>query len=241
MLQNKKDKAFCTDVVWEGRADCRHCHIRDQVLFANVPDEILDNILTPIDNFTYPNKAVLYQMNDENRGIFTVRSGLVKLIKLLPNGTERVVRLLRAGDIAGLECLLGHPYHHTAVAIHVTNVCIIPLRVIRDIERQDPHLHEALISKWQRTVEDADHFIACFSTGSAQARIARLLLSLCADSLDHYCVSLGREDMGAILGITPETTARVIANLKREGILDERNGYFRCNNKQTLQQLSDDA
>jgi CRP-like cAMP-binding protein len=240
-MQTSKAKALCTDAVWVGRADCRHCKIRDQVLFANVPDDVLDNILTPIDNYTYPNKAVLYEVGYEDRGIFTIRSGMVKLIKLLPNGTERVVRLLRAGDVAGLEVLLGNSYSHKAVVTHTANVCNIPVKVIHDIERQDPDLHDELIARWQRTVDDADHFIACFSTGSAQARIARLLLKLCADSRDNFCVSLSREDMGAILGITSETTARVVANLKREGVLDERNGYFRCNSKETLKNFSDDT
>ena len=39
---------------------------------------------------------------------------MVKLVRDLVDGTERVVRLLKAGDVAGLEVAIGSRYKHTA-------------------------------------------------------------------------------------------------------------------------------
>jgi CRP-like cAMP-binding protein len=37
-----------------------------------------------------------------------------------------------------------------------------------------------------------------------------------------------RKDMGAMLGITTESASRVVAELKRAGVLSERTGSFHC-------------
>jgi hypothetical protein len=43
------------------------------------------------------------------------------------------------------------------------------------------------------------------------------------------CPAIGREDMGALLGITTETASRVIAEFKRGGFLrEEARSVWRC-------------
>ncbi|MEA3291845.1 MAG: helix-turn-helix domain-containing protein, partial [Pseudomonadota bacterium] len=52
------------------------------------------------------------------------------------------------------------------------------------------------------------------------ARVARLLLrQVCGG--DSVCRLFGREDMGAMLGITTETASRIVADFKRKGLLVE--------------------
>ena len=58
----------------------------------------------PIDQLQYPAGATIYQAGDEGTSLFTVRTGLVKLSHYLPDGSQRIVRLLRKTDVLGLEC-----------------------------------------------------------------------------------------------------------------------------------------
>ena len=71
--------------------------------------------------------------------MLTIRSGLVKLTQILPDGTQRIVRLQGATDILGLEALLDQTYQHTATALQPTEVCRIPVETVRGLSRNDPN------------------------------------------------------------------------------------------------------
>jgi CRP/FNR family transcriptional regulator, anaerobic regulatory protein len=213
-------KPKCTDQLWEGRADCAHCAIRNDVLFADIPEEDLDHLVSPIRNLNYAANTVLYHAGEKNEAVYTIRQGLIKLVQHLPNGSARTVRLLGQNDVVGLEGLLAEPYHHTAIALQDVKLCKIPIAVIVALEKNHPELSHQLMLHWQRNVDLADQFITEFSTGTAESRIARLLLSLGSPS-NGYCFNhIGREDIAAILGITTETASRIMADLKRRNIIN---------------------
>jgi len=209
----------CTNVEWIGRAKCAVCEVRNFVLFSGLSNRELDAILQPIDNLHVPQHAVLYDQADEAPNLYTVRSGLIKLRVGLHNGGQRIVRLLRQGDVAGMETLVGEPYHHSAVALLDTDVCRIPREVVLLLDKTSPSVHKALLQRWQHLIDQADHFIVALSTGPAEARMARLLLTLGCHSPHPENLLPSREDMGALLGLTTETASRVIAEFKRRGLI----------------------
>jgi CRP-like cAMP-binding protein len=223
-------KPNCTNPEWIGRSKCVACDVRNFVLFAGLSVNELNTILQPIDNLHVPQHSALYEQGEPAPHLFTVRSGLVKLKVDLPNGGQRIVRLLRPGDVAGMETLVGERYHHTAIALHDADVCRIPREVVLHLDRTSPAVHQALLQRWQRSVDQADHFITALSTGPAESRMARLLLTLgCANAGVEF-VMPGREDMGALLGITTETASRIMAEFRRRGLVHmEKGTYVDCN------------
>jgi CRP-like cAMP-binding protein len=211
-------KSNCTNPEWIGRAKCAACEVRKFVLFSGLSPHELDSILYPIDNIHAPQHAVLYEEGAAAPCVYTLRSGLIKLKLDLPNGGQRIVRLLRTGDVAGMETLVGERYHHTAVALQDTDVCRIPREVVLQLDQTNPGVHQALLQRWQKLVDQADHFIVALSTGPAEARMARLLITLgCTGEQPEAMPS--REDMGALLGITTETASRIMAEFKRRGLV----------------------
>jgi CRP-like cAMP-binding protein len=209
----------CTNVEWVGRSKCAACEVRNFVLFSGLSKGELDAILQPIDNLRVPQHAVLYAQAEEAPNLYTLRSGLIKLRVDLPNGGQRIVRLLRQGDVAGMETLVGDPYHHTAVALLDTDVCRIPREVVLLLDKTSPSVHKALLQRWQHLIDQADHFIVALSTGPAESRMARLLLTLGCHGPHPETLLPSREDMGALLGLTTETASRVIADFKRRGLI----------------------
>lgn len=212
---------------WRGLANCKGCGIRESALFADLTEADFGLIHLPIDEIVMAPGSALYHVGDDPAALYTVRSGLIKLVQYLPNGGQRIVRLLRAGDTAGLEAALGEPYRHTAIAVHPVLACRIPRAVIQRLSDETVHLHQQLLRRWHRAVERADAFLVELGTGSARARVARLVLTLVDDGGE--CDFFGREDVGAVLGITTETASRIVAEFKRQGLLDEtRPNHFRC-------------
>lgn len=228
-----KRKAICTDPSWSGRAHCSRCAIRNRVLFADLPVEALNDALLVIDDLVYAPNHLLYRMDDHGHAVYTVRRGLVKLVRYLPDGTERIVRLVKPGDIAGLETLINAPYKHTAITLNEVAVCRIPLSVVEHLDLHAPHLAQQLMLRWQGAIDDADRSVVEFSTGMAETRIANLLLYLSSLNDDGSGFELSRHDMGSLLGITTETASRVIADFKRRGLVTElpNENAFRCDEK----------
>jgi len=145
---------------------CELCSMRAAVLFAGVEQEVLRRIQHDIEERRVPRGATLYRMEEPGRAIFTVRQGLVKLLQYLPDGGERIVRLVRATDVTGLEALVGQPYQHDAVVEQEAVVCRIPLDVIQRMEGESPQLYRELMRRWQQALSEADAWLTELGTGS---------------------------------------------------------------------------
>jgi CRP-like cAMP-binding protein len=223
-MKNKSDKAVCLDVEWIGHPKCSNCAVRNSVLFSNIADDMLNRYLLSIDNFHFQPHSHLYEYGNEGSDIFTIRSGIVKLEQTMPNGTMRVVRLLHAGDVVGMETLVGDSYHHNAVALNEVDACRIPVHVMHNLEKQSPELHMQLMQHWQKSLNEADEFILQLSTGRSVARLARLLLKLSTFMGNEPFIAPSREDIGAMLAVTTETASRMMAEFKRQGWLREVHG-----------------
>jgi len=231
-------KPNCTNPEWIGRAKCAVCDVRNFVLFSGLSTHELDTILQPIDNLHVPKNAVLYEQDAAAPSIYTLRHGLIKLKVDLPNGGQRIVRLLRPGDVAGMETLVGERYHHTAIALQDSDVCRIPREVVMRLDQTSSSVHQALLQRWQHTIDQADHFIVALSTGPAEARMARLLISLGCAGAHPEAAMPSREDMGALLGITTETASRVIAEFRRRGLIHIEKGECIDYDRAALTQLA---
>ncbi len=209
-----------TESAWRGTSDCRNCGIREVALFADLTEADFSSIHAPIDDLEFQIGASLYQEGQRALGVFTVRTGVVKLIRITNDGRKRIVRILRPGDVAGLEALATNRYDSEAVALTQVSVCRIPLEVIHTLSRTSHSLHRNLLQKWQRALKEADDWLADLNFGTASQRVAGLVLKMRHTSDPTTCTLFSREDMGAMLDLKFETVSREIGKLLRAGILE---------------------
>jgi CRP-like cAMP-binding protein len=180
-----------------------------------------DQIIIPINRAIVPAGTVLYSESESANAIYTVRWGLVKLVKQSPEGTARIVRLLGTGAAVGLEALKEGVYWHTAVAVQETALCRVPFKVIDRLQTRNAQLADRLIVQWERYLEYADRWITELSTGPVKARVHRLIGILveinnsAAGEIEIPSV----EDLAATLGASVEAVSRTMAELKRAKVL----------------------
>lgn len=210
------------EAVGPDKTQCKDCGVRDLVLFADLSETDFSLIHLPINTLSIAPGESLYSAGADGDALFTVRSGLLKLVQYLPDGMQRTVRLLRHGDTAGLEVTLGQPYEHAAIALRPTSLCRIPRGVVERLFERTPRLQRQLMRRWHGALRQADGWLTELSTGRAPQRLARLLLDLMEP--DGRMTLLSREDMGAILGITPEHASRTVAELRKAGAIGDISG-----------------
>lgn len=204
---------------WRGTSDCLSCSFRSVALFADLTEEDFANIHAPIDDLFYRAQSTLFREDERALGVFTIRNGMVKLVRTTGDGRSRIVRVLRQGEALGLEALATGSYDHHAIALLDTTLCRIPLSVIHALSQNSKNLHKPLMQKWHQALRQADDWLADLNFGSARQRVANLALQM-RDPLQTGQVQLfSREDMGAILNLQQETVSRELRTLVREGVL----------------------
>ncbi len=191
---------------WRGTSDCRNCGIRELVLFANLNEQDFALIHAPIDDLELIPGAALYAEGTQVQGVFTLRSGMIKLVRSTLDGRQRIVRVLRSGDVIGLEALATSQYNSDAVALTPATVCRIPLSVIQKLSTDSPRLLAQLMSD--------------LNFGTARQRVGNLVLKMRNHDNSDVSMLFSREDMGAMLDLKLETVSREISRLVREGTIE---------------------
>ena len=209
-----------TESAWRGTADCRTCGIRDMVLFADLKEEDFNLIHAPIDDLEYAVGQPLVRMGETATSLYTLRSGVIKLVRNTVDGRQRIVRVLRSGDVVGLEALMGPSYDSDAIALTPIKVCRLPLQVIQRLNRETPRLHQRLLEQWHRSLKAADDWLAELNFGSARQRLAALILTMRSEHDPSVCTLFSREDMGAMLDLKLETVSRTLSAIAREGLIE---------------------
>lgn len=193
------------------------------MLFSGLENSDFDHILEPINNLRYAAKTAFYRQADQGSTVYSIREGLIKLTQSLPDGSERIVRLLGPGALVGLEALLDQPYRHTAIALQDVDACRITTATLEHLEREKPWLSEKIMSHWEHHLKLADRWIGELSSGTVRARTLRLLellLELSGEGNDTVRF-FGYEDMASMIGTSRETFSRTVGELKNEGIVME--------------------
>lgn len=229
--------AIHTDSAWRGTSDCRHCCIRDRGLFADLHDEDFELIHAPIDDLSFTAGQPVVRRGETATSLYTLRSGMVKLVRNSLDGRQRIVRVLRAGDVVGLEALMGPTYDADAVALSTVQVCRLPLQVIQRLNRETPRLHQRLLEKWHRSLKEADDWLAELNFGNARQRVAGLILKMRSGPDSAVTTLFSREDMGAMLDLKLETVSRTLSAFEREGLitpLDKQGRTYRVTDPERL-------
>ena len=227
-----------SESAWRGTSDCRNCGIRDMVLFADLNEEDFNHIHAPIDDFAHSLGQVLYEASDKALGVFTLRSGMLKLVRVTADGRERVVRVLFPGDVVGLEALATGHYDSQAVALSEVSLCRIPLDVIYQLGANSPRLHRKLMEKWQSALKQADDWLAELNFGSARQRVHHFIRKMHEVSGDGTATLFGRDDMGAMMDLKLETVSREVTALVRAGVmqpLDKHGRHYQVLQPELLQ------
>jgi CRP/FNR family transcriptional regulator len=176
----------------------------------------------------------IYDSGDTIEALYVVRDGRIKLLNYLENGRARIIRLHSRGAIVGLNGLIEDCHTHSAEAANDVEAYRIPLQMIRSIRDDDAETYSHLLEYWHQYLDMADKWITDFSTGGIRGRVARLLQFLIdTDEATGSCslTLIKVEEMADILGVTPESVSRTMAEMKRSGILesDEKSPeQYRC-------------
>lgn len=169
----------------------------------------------------YSAGQVIHDSGGGGTMVLFVTTGLVKCVRYLPNGEQRILRIAKPGDLIGIELLWEAAYRHRTYALMETEVFRIPSQRLKSLAQADPDFCHWLGGRWLRVLSESERWILDFATGTLQGKVARLIIYLMDGSPggQREVVLLKRNDMAAILGVASESVCRILGDFQRRGVL----------------------
>ena len=221
---------------------CKTCSVRSVALFKDLNPAVFEKFHASIRDIQIGKGESLYTIGQAGERVFTIREGIVKLVQYLPDGSQRIVRLLKQGDLAGIEATSGSDYQHDAIALTRSESCAIPVSTVEFLASEQPQLHKTLLTKWHDALSTSDSWLTRLSTGPSRYRVIRLLIWLAENTHEKAFYLPGREDIGHMLALTTETVSRTIADLRRDKYIElVRSDYARADVKKLKAIVKDEA
>lgn len=218
--------------------ECVLCEAR---LYRGLSAEQVCQIRGMLGKQDYRAHAVLFREGEPCRHLYVLRRGQVKLTTALADGREQILGIRVAGQLLGFETLDDEFYPYTAVALTPVDACRITHKDMLRILEQDPAVALRVIRRLNRELERAQARIRDLGLKKAHERVASFILSLAPEGSEAppaLPLVLSRQEMADLLGLTIETVSRVIAELKRNGIIQPVRGAIRILDEERLAALA---
>lgn len=170
----------------------------------------------------YEGGAQLCSEGQPAAGIFSICAGEAKEYFTSPIGKTAIIRIVKPGDVVGLEGVMGDSLYATTVeAIEPLAAYFIPTRELLSSMRSDENFRLAVTKRLSDVCRCAYNDIRQFDSG-IPARFARFLLQREQESARYgkgsdMSINLTREEIAQTIGSTRETISRIVGFLRKKG------------------------
>lgn len=216
--------------------DCLLCeaHLHEGLTEAQVCE-----IQGLLNRYSAEPQEIIFRQGDASAWLYIVRAGQVKLSVAGPDGHAQIMRIAIAGQLIGYDTIdeLHHPY--TATALTPVRLCGIRHRDLLRVLEQNLEVSRRMVQLLNQELAQAQALIHILGQKSSAEKIALFLLSLVpahdrSEPRAEMPLPLSRQEMADMLGLTVETVSRLMAELKRERVIEAPRGHIRILDRQRL-------
>jgi CRP/FNR family transcriptional regulator, anaerobic regulatory protein len=167
-----------------------------------------------------PHEHAFYE-GDAQTHIYRIKSGMMRLYRLLADGRRQVIAFRLPGHLIGL----GEHETQFCSAEALTDVVLqcVPLSIVYRRMQEEPRFGSELVRCLAVELAETRNQVAFLNRRSALEKLATFILGFLVwtgeDTKLELELHMGREDIADYLGLTVETVSRSFAKLKTQGIV----------------------
>jgi len=157
--------------------------------------------------------------------LYIVHSGFLKTVLIDEFGNEQVLSFPMKGDLFGVDGIHTKRYASEAVALSNCDLILLPFKKFTALGRTHAELEHAMYSVMSRELVREQAMVSMLGALSAEARVARFLVSLSdrfaemGYSSKLFNLRMTRHEIGSYLGLTLETVSRTLSAFNEIGLI----------------------
>lgn len=223
---------------------CSNCNLRELCMPLGLNSEELERIDEVVATRRKVKRgAMLFHNGEKFAALFAIRTGFFKTCIATEDGRDQVTGFQMAGEIIGLDGIVGD--HHTcdAVALEDAEVCVMPFDRIEELSREVNALQRHVHKIMSREIVREHGVMLLLGSMRAEERLAAFLLNLVQRlhargfSQLELVLRMTREEIGSYLGLKLETVSRTFSKFVEEGIVEVKQRHVRILDTDALKRI----
>ena len=223
---------------------CSNCPVLKTSLFRNMSEEQIQELGCVFRPARYRRNQILFFEGGIAQHLFALHSGLVKIVKSLENGKDRITAVLFPGELFGLESLTDPAYPLTAVALRDCEICAAPREEFNTYLLTNPQIAIGMVRFLVGELKRVRKQVTDMSFKDARMKVATFLLSLItvdsppANGTVHLTLPLSRQEISEVLELSAETISRTLSSLRKEELVVARGRHLTIQNRAGLESVA---
>jgi CRP/FNR family transcriptional regulator len=223
------------------KPSCTNCALSPSCLPPSLDAAELNHLENLIEKMRPLTRGeALFRQNDPFTAIYAVRSGCIKTLLTLADGTEQITGFYLPGDIVGLSGIAKHHYSTSAIAVESTTLCAFPFDALSVLTQRYSTLQQHVYQLLSQEITEDQRLLLQLGQCSAEIRLSTFLLSISARQKrrrlaeNHFLMPMSRTDIANHLGLAIETVSRLFTRMQDNGVLDVNGKDIRIINREYL-------
>ena len=210
-------------------------------LYGDLPEEAACIVEKMLHKQVYKKGEVLFREGDTCSHLFALSSGQVKLSYYMPDGREQIIGLGIPGYLLGFDTLSDETYTYTASALSKAHVCMIRHRDMMAKLKSHQDVAIRVLDALNNELKQTRELLRVIGGKTATEKTASFILSVVPHNDSGDCkfdMPFSRHEIADFLGLSMETVSRVMAELKRAGIIHAPRGTMEIRDASRLRNVA---
>ena len=223
---------------------CSNCNLRELCMPVDLDDSDMDKIDTLVATRRKIKRGdALFSNGDRFDALYAIRTGFFKTRITTEDGRDQVTGFQMAGEIIGLDGIVGDRHSCDAVALEDAEVCVMPFDRIEELSREVNALQRHVHKIMSREIVREHGVMLLLGSMRAEERLAAFLLNLVQRlhargfSQSELVLRMTREEIGSYLGLKLETVSRTFSKFADDGIVEVRQRNVRILDTDALRRI----
>jgi CRP/FNR family transcriptional regulator, polysaccharide utilization system transcription regulator len=220
--------------------NCVDCQCKS-IVFKKLSTSELELINQNRYEVTFKAGEIMFKQGTPSPHFLCLTKGLAKLY-IEGYGKNLIIGLIKPVEyILGPGIFTDNRHHYSAAAVEESSACMVDAATYKQLIRQNPDFAEEFIRRVSlQAIFNFDQVIS-LTQKQMHGRIADALFYLsekvyCANPFD---LTISRQDLADLSGMSKESAIRILKEFKEEGILSTKGCSFHILNPKQLKQISE--
>ncbi len=225
-------------------SNCEQCIVRELSSLKALNKQELIHLASCKEAYIIKKGEVIFEEGERMKGVYCIKNGVCKLVKLNSDGKESILRLVKRGEVLGQRSVISNERSYlSAVAMEEMRVCFIPRTELMSFIENNPNFSLEVTKDICHQLKNANTLSISYSNKTVKERLAGVLLQLHElageDDQQFINLNISREELASMVGTATESCIRLLSEFKKNNLIALEKKKIKITDFTTLAKMVD--